>query len=259
MCGDIKDPILGYANTTCLAIITHLRDTYGEISQEDLDANELRMGAAWNPLIPIKDLFEEQLRAGAAFVATEGGDAPSKPAMVHLGYNLILKTGLFTDGCRDWRKKPQADRTMATFKKHFKMWEKDRYLMLTTGTACFHGANHVEPPAPVAPPVPQHQSTQNLRNCGPNFRPSGSPWQHKLWPQPHHHRPQDVQQPTLRLLKWDTAGHMDTVETWHTPVSAASIGRKGISKMPPMPIGWQARNGSGREPIVALPARKEGR
>eukprot|EP00978_Attheya_sp_CCMP212_P013088 scaffold32736_cov48-Attheya_sp.AAC.3 len=38
---DIKDPVLGYANTTCLDIITHLRDTYGEISQEDLDANEL--------------------------------------------------------------------------------------------------------------------------------------------------------------------------------------------------------------------------
>jgi hypothetical protein len=147
---DIKDPILGYANTTCLEIITHLRDTYGEISQEDLDANELRMGAAWNPPMPIEDLFE-QLRAGAEF-ATEGGDAPSKPAVVRLGYNILLKTGLFTDGCRDWRKKPQADRTMATFKKHFKMWEKDRRLLLTTGAAGFFGANHLEPPAPVTPP-----------------------------------------------------------------------------------------------------------
>eukprot|EP00978_Attheya_sp_CCMP212_P013872 scaffold34954_cov42-Attheya_sp.AAC.2 len=33
------------------------------------------------------------------------------------------------------------------------MWEKDRRLLLTTSTAGFHGANHVEPPAPVAPPV----------------------------------------------------------------------------------------------------------
>eukprot|EP00978_Attheya_sp_CCMP212_P037757 scaffold181064_cov60-Attheya_sp.AAC.1 len=112
------------------------------------------MGAAWNPPIPIEDMFE-QLRAGAAFAA-EGGDALSKPAMVCIGYNLILKTGLFDEGCRDcwWRKKSQADRTMATFKKHFKMWEKDRCLMLTTGTAGFHGANHVEPPVPAAPPIP---------------------------------------------------------------------------------------------------------
>eukprot|EP00978_Attheya_sp_CCMP212_P024925 scaffold79126_cov39-Attheya_sp.AAC.1 len=83
---DIRDPVLGYANTTCLAVITHLRDTYGEISQEDLDANKARMSAVWNPPIPIEDLFN-QLRAGAAF-ATERGDAPSKPAMVRLGYNL---------------------------------------------------------------------------------------------------------------------------------------------------------------------------
>eukprot|EP00978_Attheya_sp_CCMP212_P003656 scaffold7707_cov58-Attheya_sp.AAC.4 len=150
---DIRDPVLGYANTTCLAIITHLCETYGEISQEDLDANETRMGAAWNPPIPIEDLFE-QLRAEAAF-ATEGGDAPSKPAMVRLGgYSLIPKTGLFNEGCRDWRKKSQADHTMETFKKHFKMWEKHRHLMLTTGTAGFHGTNHVEPQSPVTPPVP---------------------------------------------------------------------------------------------------------
>eukprot|EP00978_Attheya_sp_CCMP212_P010772 scaffold26242_cov50-Attheya_sp.AAC.3 len=102
------------------------------------------MSAAWNPPIPIEDLFE-QLRAR---------DAPSKPAMVRLGYNLILKTGLFEDGCRDWHKKSQADRTMAAFKNYFKMWEKDRRLMLTTGTTGFHGANHVEPPVPAVHPSP---------------------------------------------------------------------------------------------------------
>eukprot|EP00978_Attheya_sp_CCMP212_P028862 scaffold100793_cov51-Attheya_sp.AAC.1 len=80
---DLRDPILGYANITCLAIITHLRYTYGEILQEALDMSTTRMGVAWNPPTPIEDLFE-QLRAGAAF-ATEGVDAPSKPAMVRLG------------------------------------------------------------------------------------------------------------------------------------------------------------------------------
>eukprot|EP00978_Attheya_sp_CCMP212_P019478 scaffold54635_cov57-Attheya_sp.AAC.2 len=130
---DLRDPILGYANITCLAIITHLRDTYGEISQEDLDMNTTRIGAVWNPPTPIEDLFE-QLRAGAAF-ATKGGDAPSKTAIA----------------CRKWRDKPQVDRTMVQFKKHFKHWEKDRRLMLTTGAAGYHGANHVEPPpAPAA-------------------------------------------------------------------------------------------------------------
>eukprot|EP00978_Attheya_sp_CCMP212_P003306 scaffold6820_cov39-Attheya_sp.AAC.1 len=71
--------------------------------------------------------------------------------MVRLGYNLILKTGLFEQACRKWRDKPQADRTMVQFKKHFKHWEKDCRLMFTTGAAGYHGANHVEPPpAPAA-------------------------------------------------------------------------------------------------------------
>jgi hypothetical protein len=44
---------------------------------------------------------------------------------------------------------------MAHLKKHFKKWEKDRRLMLTSGAGGYHGANHVDaaPPAPVVAPV----------------------------------------------------------------------------------------------------------
>jgi hypothetical protein len=151
---ELRDPYLGYANISCLELITHLRDTYGVISQEDLDANQQRMNAKWHPPTPIEDLFE-QLRAGAAF-ALEGGDILPPASVVRLGYTIILQTGLFDEACRSWRDKDQQDRTMVLFKKHFKKWEKDRRLMLTTGTAGYHGANHAGniPPAPVeAPPV----------------------------------------------------------------------------------------------------------
>jgi hypothetical protein len=111
--------------------------------------------AKWHPPIPIEVLFE-QLRAGAAF-ALEGGDTLPPASVVRLGYTLILQTGLFDQACRDWRSMTQASRTMLQFKKHFKKWEKDYRLMLTTGTAGYHGANHVPEappaPAPVAAPV----------------------------------------------------------------------------------------------------------
>ena len=150
---DLRDPNLGFASTTCLELITHLRETYGEISQEDLDANQLRMNAKWHPPVPIEVLFE-QLRAGAAF-ALEGGDMLPPASVVRLGYSLILQTGLFDQACRDWRATTQASRTMIQFKKHFKKWEKDYRLMLTTGTAGYQGANHVgeAPPAPIVAPV----------------------------------------------------------------------------------------------------------
>ena len=69
-----------------------------------------------------------------------------------LGYNILLKTGLFDQGCHDWHNKPHLDRTMAALKNNFKKWEKDRRLMLTSGTAGYHGANHVDA-APPAPPI----------------------------------------------------------------------------------------------------------
>eukprot|EP00978_Attheya_sp_CCMP212_P029636 scaffold105942_cov70-Attheya_sp.AAC.2 len=103
---------------------------YGKIIPEDLDKNQLCMEADWNPPTPIEDLFE-QLWAGAAF-ATEGGDAPSAPRLVRLGYNIINETGLFELGCRDWHNKPAADKTFAQLHVHFKRsWDRDRKLLAT--------------------------------------------------------------------------------------------------------------------------------
>jgi hypothetical protein len=154
---DLRDPNLGYANTTCLQLITHLRDTYGAIEQEELDSNTARMEARWHPPVPIEDLFE-QLRAGAAF-ALEGGDTLPPAAVVRLGYTIILKTGLFENACREWRAKAPKNKTMVDFKKHFKKWDKDRKLTLTAEQAGFHGANHVDTTIP--PPV------QNLTTVPP--------------------------------------------------------------------------------------------
>eukprot|EP00978_Attheya_sp_CCMP212_P021779 scaffold64028_cov57-Attheya_sp.AAC.4 len=89
----IKDPLIGFGQVTTLEILTHLRTTYGKISPEDLEENQLCMATNWNPTTPIEDLFEK-LRAGLSF-ATEGGDAPSAPCLVRLGYTIIHKTGLF--------------------------------------------------------------------------------------------------------------------------------------------------------------------
>eukprot|EP00978_Attheya_sp_CCMP212_P006679 scaffold15489_cov53-Attheya_sp.AAC.7 len=109
------------------------------------------MEADWNPPTPIEDLFE-QLRAGATF-AMEGEDAPSAPRLVRLGYNIINKTGLFELGCRDWRKKPAADKTFAQLQVHFKRWDRDRKLLATARSAGYHAAHHaVEPGHPVPHP-----------------------------------------------------------------------------------------------------------
>jgi hypothetical protein len=154
-----KDPILGFGQRTCLDLLSHLRSTYGEITPEELDQNTIRMSAAWHPPTAIEDLFE-QLRAGAEF-ATDGGDEPSAPQMVRLGYNIIFKTGLFNTACREWRDAPADAKTFAHLKTHFKKWDKDRKLIETTSSAGYHGAHHVpQQPTPAAAAAPTHASSE---------------------------------------------------------------------------------------------------
>jgi hypothetical protein len=154
---DLADADLGLGSVSCLKILTHLWDTWGTITQIELDANYLRMATPWNPPTPIDKLFT-QLDDGIRF-ATAGNDKPSDPTVIRLGYNLIHQTGLFEIPCRDWRNKPEADKTRAKFNLHFRAADQDRRLTTTAGSAGYHAANAVkekkkQPPRTITPPPP---------------------------------------------------------------------------------------------------------
>jgi len=69
---------------------------------------------------------------------------------VHLGYNIIDDTGLFTQACRDLHILAPALQTFDEFKNHFKRWDHDRSYTETTASAGYHGANQVVP-RPITP------------------------------------------------------------------------------------------------------------
>ena len=182
----LTDPELGLGSVSCLTILTHLWSTWGAITQIDLDANVLRMHTPWNPPTPIDKLFT-QLDDGVRF-ATAGNDTPSAPSVVRLGYNLILATRWFEVPCRDWRAKPEENKTLANFTVHFRAADQDRRLTTTTSSAGFHGANAVRTPSqprpasvPTAPrtvtPPPTGPAAAILPVVaprGPNLRPHTS-------------------------------------------------------------------------------------
>jgi hypothetical protein len=53
----MKNPVTGFGNVTCLALLTHLHDNYGKITEQELEANVLRMRAQWNLPTAIELLF----------------------------------------------------------------------------------------------------------------------------------------------------------------------------------------------------------
>ena len=194
----LADPELGLGGVTCLTILTFLWATWGTITQIELDANILRMHTPWHPPTPIDKLFT-QLDDGVRF-ATAGNDTPSAPSVVRLGYNLILATGLFDVPCRDWRAKPEADKTLTAFITHFRAADQDRRLTATTSTAGFHGANAARstnarvvaaPAAPrtVTPPpiAPSPPAVTTAPPRGPDLRPHTSYcWTHGHLKNPKH-------------------------------------------------------------------------
>jgi hypothetical protein len=55
-----KNPVTGFGNVTCLKLLTHLHDNYGnygKITEQDLEDNMTRIRSQWNPPKAIRSLF----------------------------------------------------------------------------------------------------------------------------------------------------------------------------------------------------------
>ena len=94
---------LGFANVTCLDLLTNLWSTYGTITQAELNENEVRMKTPWSPPTPVEMLFTQLTKARK--FATVGGDQHNDIIYVRAGYNIVYNNGLFAEACREWRRK----------------------------------------------------------------------------------------------------------------------------------------------------------
>jgi hypothetical protein len=151
----LADAELGYAPLSALELIVHLRATYGTMTSADRDANLTRMTTPWSPPSPIEALFK-QLEDGQRLAAL-ANEPIANTQLARMGQTLILKTGLFSDGCREWRLRPEPLQTWPEFKVHFARQERDRLETATTASAGYSGGVFaIQPvPHPSIPPVSQ--------------------------------------------------------------------------------------------------------
>ena len=122
---ELENPITKFGKLTPYALLKHLLDTYGAVSDSDLDANQVRMKAKWMPPMPIEALFR-QLRKAQDFAEQAGEEIPDT-ALCRAGYNNLQSTGLFTQSCYEWRMiQSPTNKTWDKFKAHFTLAAKDR-------------------------------------------------------------------------------------------------------------------------------------
>jgi len=121
---------------TARQMLQHLQTNYGTISTSQYKSNDERFRQPYDPNEPIEDLFE---RIDDAVDFAEQGGIPYTPAQIvkHV-YNLLFASGLFTDACREWKRKPTADHTYENLQQHFTDAEAE--LRESQMTAAHHGA-----------------------------------------------------------------------------------------------------------------------
>jgi hypothetical protein len=160
---ELKHPRFAFARVTTLEALTHLHQQFATITGDDLLENRERMEAAWHPPTPIQALFT-QLVEGQQF-ATENGEQIPDRAVARTGFKIIQNTGLFTQGCREWRMRPEEEKTFANFRTFFDRQEIERRMAVTAESAGFHGAANsaTAPPPSLLSEVAQLMVSMNER------------------------------------------------------------------------------------------------
>jgi hypothetical protein len=190
---ELNDETVGFATSTCRALLAHLRSNYGTITPDQLETNLRQLERQWQPPAPLESLFQ-QIKKCQRF-ATDGNDPITNKTAVRSVLKNVEATGLFADACRDWRKRDDTDQTLAAFKIAFSAADLERKRQTTSAAAGYHGANAARavtpapatsaPARPVASPAPATPSYRSA-NTPRNFHYC---WSHGLGRNSQHTSP----------------------------------------------------------------------
>ena len=143
----ISQPYVGLGNRTVWQLLHHLYTTYAKITPTDLKVNDVRMNAPYDPNQPFEFLIEQI--QDATDYAAHAGTPYSQGKILATAYDLVFKTGMFSNDLRDWRRKTAADKTWTNFKpfmtERYAEWRQEH---VTTAGHKYSTANAVHPEDP---------------------------------------------------------------------------------------------------------------
>ena len=158
----LKDRHVGYMNQSIRTILTHLFDNYGNITSLELEDNDTKMHATWDPNSPF-DCLIKRIEDDQDY-ANDGGQPYTAEQLLRIAYTLVFKTGLYFKDCKVWNAHPAAAHTWDNFKTHFQNAQHLlRDQMRTSKQASFHSnlAHHQPLPA-TQPPAEYQEALINL-------------------------------------------------------------------------------------------------
>jgi hypothetical protein len=140
----LSDRIAGHAKVTTRAMLIHLHTTHGRLSANDLIENDKTMKEPYDPNQPIEAFIAQIEDAIVLADAAEAANAQAQ--IIVIACNLIFQTGVFPEACRDWRRRPTAEKTWVNFKIEMALsHEEFRALQVMSNQAGHQSANNVSP------------------------------------------------------------------------------------------------------------------
>ena len=113
----LRNKYVGYTNVSTLDLLNHLYDSYANITPSVLLENDRKMREPLDPSQPLDTFFAriEECRELAA-----AGNTPyTAQQILATAYQALFASGAYADGCKEWRRKEEQDKTWESFKTHF--------------------------------------------------------------------------------------------------------------------------------------------
>lgn len=138
---ELRNKYTGYLGVTTRDLLDHLMDRYGKITAADLEDCKKMMNEPIDGTQPI-DMYFKRVDDAVQYAAD--ARTPFTPEQIQqTAYHAISSSGLYTEACKEWRKKPVATKTWVNFKTFFAteyhdLREQQRINAVQSG---FHSAN----------------------------------------------------------------------------------------------------------------------
>ena len=142
----LRDPIFGYASVTPLALLTHIKTHYGQVTSKDLEQNRESLRAPWNPDDEIASLWTRNLNCQD--FARNSTEPITESTSMLLLLDAIGASGVMTQYISEWKRRDEADQTYDNFMAHFTRANKVRIEETTTKQAGYHQAHATTAPPP---------------------------------------------------------------------------------------------------------------
>ena len=139
--GKLRNKYTGYLGITARNLLYHLLVRYGKITPADAEECKKKMNEPINTTQRI-DIYFKRIYDTVQY-ATGGNVAFTTKQILQTAYHAVSSTGYYNEACKDWRRKPEVNKTWVHLKQFFaaKYHNRKEQDKVNTAQNNFHSAN----------------------------------------------------------------------------------------------------------------------